>query len=263
MTLRPDSPLGDPIKRIPLPNAPIERVVSQIRFPAILRMADAEFIAPFQEAIRKQYPFYEREESQSIGVGPQGVLAGDRSVVHRFTNTDRNFRVSLAPTFIALDQRGYDKREVFLERLEEMAETLIERFEPTVYERFGIRYIDRIHGEGLSHINAFLADELLGPLRHFEPETTLRRSLAEIEIRDGDRQLKARWGYIPAGQTLPTENVAEEPAFILDLDAYVLGSAALTSDSIIKEAQDLTDMIYRFFRWSVEDEFLKYYGADL
>ena len=63
-------PLLAPPPEIPLPQAPLVRVLTQIKFPTILSIGtnDSE-VAAFQEKIRSVYPILEREQGFTLVVG--------------------------------------------------------------------------------------------------------------------------------------------------------------------------------------------------
>lgn len=51
------NPFGAPgPDEVPLERAPLVRVIAQLRFPPIVSLGRADFIGPFQEAIRSRYP---------------------------------------------------------------------------------------------------------------------------------------------------------------------------------------------------------------
>ena len=51
---------------VPLPRAPLARVIAQVRFPPNLALDKAEEVSGFQKAIRADYPVLQR------GGGPRG-----------------------------------------------------------------------------------------------------------------------------------------------------------------------------------------------
>ena len=54
-------PFTDPPPvEVPLVNAPLVRVIAQLRFPLVAAIEQRDFIAPFQEAIRSSYPVRNR-----------------------------------------------------------------------------------------------------------------------------------------------------------------------------------------------------------
>ena len=61
-TMQIDVPFGAPVPEVPLPRAPLVLVVVQARFDRVASIANEEFIAGFQEAIRDIYPVMHREQ---------------------------------------------------------------------------------------------------------------------------------------------------------------------------------------------------------
>ncbi|HOU92491.1 MAG TPA: TIGR04255 family protein, partial [Polyangiaceae bacterium] len=83
------NPLTAPLPaEVPLPDAPLVRVIGQVRFPPVLSLEKREFIAPFQEAIRSTYPVLRPEQTQGIVLGPQGVAPGPKQIAWRFSDVD-------------------------------------------------------------------------------------------------------------------------------------------------------------------------------
>ena len=67
-----ETPLkGPPPAEVPLENAPLVRVIAQVRYPLIASVENRSFIGPFQEAIRDDYPTLRPEESRSVMLGPK------------------------------------------------------------------------------------------------------------------------------------------------------------------------------------------------
>ena len=54
---------------VPLKDAPLVRVIAQIRFPEILSIEQRDFVAPFQEAIRGTYSVLRQEQAQGMLLG--------------------------------------------------------------------------------------------------------------------------------------------------------------------------------------------------
>jgi uncharacterized protein (TIGR04255 family) len=74
---------GPPPPEIPLKNAPLLRVIAQVRFPTLLAVRSADRVAGFQDAVRDRYPYLEREDVAMLSVGPISVPdASHEAVVH-------------------------------------------------------------------------------------------------------------------------------------------------------------------------------------
>src|SRR4051794_29966976 len=95
-----DPMVGSAPREVPLPAAPLIRVVAQVRFPAILKIEqDSGFVAEFQEAVRDRYPFLTHEKGQQVTLGPMQPIQVEFSSpsVWRFADGPKGWawRVSL------------------------------------------------------------------------------------------------------------------------------------------------------------------------
>lgn len=82
------SPLsGPPPVEVPLNAPPIVRVIAQVRFPLIASIEKQEFIAQFQEAIRRDYPVLRQEQSRSLVLSSEGGWTNARQ--HHGASTRR------------------------------------------------------------------------------------------------------------------------------------------------------------------------------
>lgn len=80
-----ESPLtGPPPTEVPLTDAPLVRVVAQVRFPLVASVEKRDFIGPFQEAIRAEYPVLRPEQSRSFVLGQQELINARANTVWRF-----------------------------------------------------------------------------------------------------------------------------------------------------------------------------------
>ncbi|MGA7328789.1 MAG: TIGR04255 family protein, partial [Rhodomicrobium sp.] len=62
---------GPPSAEVPLPDAPLVRVLAQVSFPQIFNIAKADTVAPFQERIRGEYPLTQPEVLHTVqSLGP-------------------------------------------------------------------------------------------------------------------------------------------------------------------------------------------------
>lgn len=257
-----------PPTEVPLKDAPLIRVIAQVRFSAILSIGNQDFVGSFQEAIRENYPILQPEQTQGFAVGPQGVVPAAPQVTWRFLDTaDRwNWRVSLSPSFMALETTTYLSRRDFLSRLEKILIALNESFKPANVERFGLRYIDRIIGQDLQDISSLVKPEIAGMMAANFKEY-IHRTISEslFIIPGGSEQMAARWGTMPAGETFDPETIESisDPSWILDIDMSASQNRDFRVEGLISEAQHFSERIYTFFRWAVKDDFLRRYGGQL
>jgi len=239
-------------------------VIAQVRFSPILSVQQAEFIAPFQEAIRVDYPILRKENAQSLLVGPQGLAAGQKQVAWRFADIDGAWRVSLAPEFVALETTAYTSRGDFMGRVQSILEAAGEHIGPAVVQRLGLRYIDRVTGEALGDIGELVRPEMLG-IANTPLSQHARHELSEalLDVPDGDEQLLARWGHLPAGGTVDPNAIEpiDDRSWILDIDMFAAQQRRFVADELIGDLGRFAERLYTMFRWAVTDEFLRRYGG--
>lgn len=260
------SPLvAPPPEEVPLPRAPLVRVVAQLRFPLIASVERREFIAPFQEAIRRDYPVLRQEQSGGMVIGPQGVRQAPSNTAWRFNDVNNAWRVTLASEFVALETKSYTSREDFLNRVRVMVQALADHINPQVVDRLGVRYIDRVSGSELGELPKLVRPEVAGILGTVLAAQA-RHSISEnaFLLPDDTGQVTARWGLVPARGTVDPGAVEpiDEPSWLLDLDTFQAETRPLDVDAIVSQARSFSERIYAIFRWAVTDEFLRRYGGE-
>jgi uncharacterized protein (TIGR04255 family) len=255
-----------PPPEVPLKNAPLVRVIAQVRFPPILSIEKKEFVGSFQEAIRDKYPILQPEKTQGFIFDPQGNVQTSTQVAWRFFDTTGNWRVSLSPNFVALETTAYSSRSNFLERLENIVIALNENFNPKIIERFGLRYVDRLVGKDLTDISSLVKPEMAG-IVSADFRDCIRQTINEslFIVPDEGKQILARWGLISANTTFDPDAIEPitEPSWILDLDMSLSKNREFSITVLMQEAKQFSERLYTFFRWTVKDEFLRRFGGEL
>ncbi len=269
VVLQPSTPFGDePLDEVVLSDPPLIAVVAQLRFPSIASIAREEFIGPFQEAIRPDYAVLRQEREVSLVLSPSGFGAGaDGGQVWRFRDKADTWRVSLAPSFVALDTTAYLDQADFIARLRAVLQAFAVSMGPATFDRFGLRYADRVELPGDGGVNALqvlVRQEVRGACTSpLGPGGELVHSFTDSEFRLSDGVLHGRWGLVPGGAQLDPfhgDGVAN-PSWLLDLDMYRQGPADFDVDRVVSLADTFADRIYRFFRWAVEPELLRRCGG--
>lgn len=247
---------------VPLRNAPLVRVIAQVRFPLITAIAQQEFLVPFQEAVRADYPVLRQEQTQAILLGPNGAPQIQAQTAWRFSSSLGDWRASLAPEFFALETTAYVSRTDFVSRFEKLLAALGEHVTPAQVDRLGVRYIDRVTGPALADISKLVRVEIRG-LAGSEASAHMLHGLTEAMFAEGSVRLLGRWGLLPAGATVDPTAVEPIPeaSWILDLDTFSSESAPFDVGRIVSDTRAFAERAYTFFRWAVTDEFLKRYGA--
>ena len=261
------TPFGDPVEEVPLTDPPLITAIAQVQFPPVASLAREDFIGPFQERIRGQYPFLEREE-QTVGIEltSEGIRAQTGSTpVWRFRDRQREpvWNVSLAPSFVALDTVVYPSHAAFLHRLGDVLGALRDTVEPSACTRIGLRYVDRLEaGPDLSEL---VRPEMLGVVgADCGADAGLVHGLSDALFGSGDAMLHGRWGLLPPNAVLDSlyGTAVEGPSWVLDLDMYAEDvRSAFDVDGLVSMAERFAQSIYRFFLWTVRPELLRRCGG--
>ena len=264
MTLKLNPLTCEPPAEVPLPRAPLIRVIAQVRFPLIVAVELREFVAPFQEAIRKQYPVLRQEQTQTMVMTPNGITPSAPHVAWKFSDLQGHWRVSLASDFLAIETSLYTNRADFFSRFKQLLVALNEHVQPSVIDRLGVRYVNRVVGAELKEIASLVQPQVLGIIGTDAVEQ-VQSSLTESRFTVAPGQVLARWGYLPKGATFDPSVIeqAEEPCWILDVDMFTAQQQAFDPDRVLQDAKQFAERIYAIFRWAVTPQFLQAYGGNV
>jgi len=258
-----DPLMDDSPKEVPLKNAPLLRAIAQVRFPPITGIQRADFIGPFQEAIRSEYPVLRAEQIHRVIFATGGQAQAAPTVIWRFHEIQQGWRVSLGSDFLALETTVYRSRSDFLQRFGHLVDSLEEHFHPAVVDRLGVRYVDRVIGQHVGELDSFLRKEICGVLgTSLKAQTTQMLTEAMLTTRER-ASLRARWGFLPPNAT--TDPAAIEPvaevSWILDLDMFSSSPFPFDARRLNADANAYAERIYAFFRWAVTKKFLSAFGG--
>ncbi|NJM00414.1 MAG: TIGR04255 family protein [Synechococcaceae cyanobacterium SM2_3_2] len=252
-----------PPEEVHLQDAPLVRVLAQVRFPPILSIAEKSFVASFQESIRDQYPILRPEKTRSFVFGPQGVDSSEE-LVWRFLDLDHVWRVTLAPSFLALETTSYLSRTNFLSRFQEILSALNSCINPKITERLGLRYIARLENDDLEQITELVQPEVSGILTDLGSHVDQSISESIFSFPEGKGQMLARWGVLPPGATIDPSAIEpiDQRSWILDLDLSISKERSFNLEQMMSEFSYFAERQYTFFRWAVKDAFLSRFGGE-
>jgi uncharacterized protein (TIGR04255 family) len=251
-----------PPAEVPLPNAPLVRVICQVRFPPILAIRNPDRTSVFQEMLRGAYPILKQDRTQNVNLAA--------ALIWRLTSSreDPYWRVSLGVDFVALETTAYDSRNDFLSRLRSVLCSLETAFHPTDVSRLGLRYIDRLTGNAVERLGELIHPMALGILQPSTDSNTALGAatvhvLTEAHFLAQEGQIQARWGKVPQNTTYdPTAlEPVDEISWVLDLDMFTAEPQPFSQDALLDRTESFAERIYAVFRQIVNDAFLMYYGA--
>lgn len=209
----------------------LAEVICQFRFPEILTIS-ANPPVDFQEAIRDQFPCYQRRVEipapKVTGTPGQFRLENQPGNINcQFASLDGIWRVNLTSKFISLSCSKYTSWEEFAAHLDKPLAAFIQIYKPACFHRVGLRYVNTFSRKALELENVRFSQMIqpwfLGPIGEDEiNETTATRCTVdgEMAIRGGCR-MKFHAG---PGQVRRMNGEDKEVKFILDQDLYIAGN---------------------------------------
>lgn len=234
----------------------IVEVICQLRFPEILTI-EANAPVDFQEAVRRVFPKYGvRKEIPSPRVtGLPGNMRLETLPAinnHQFSSVDGQWRINLTSKFISLSCSSYTKWEDFASRLDLLLTAFIRVYQPALFERIGLRYINAISRRDLSLIELpyrdLFASAYLGPLDDDSIQETAFNSCGiDFEINAGS-EIHAK---VHAGPGILSRNgqTDQESKFIFDQDLYMAGDLPVNHAAPALDA--IHEKAFRLFRGAI------------
>ncbi len=250
-----------------LPNSPLALVVAQIRFPPVLSIqTDDRSLARFQDLVRDRYPFVFIGQQIGFNVGPQGIEQQQTpGRIYQFTDSNREWAVSLAVDSVALEARRYTNYADFSQRILDLITAVKEVYKVTERVRLGLRYINEIRYPNASKVTDWaplLRHELLGLAASREITPLIKSTLQELSLDLPSGGLTIRHGYVPQGTTvvpLPGEPLQDAgPFYLLDFDAFDEQRRNVDDRTLEERLAGYNHTMFQLFRWLVQDSLYAY-----
>jgi uncharacterized protein (TIGR04255 family) len=242
--------------------APIALVACQINFEPILRLSEAEFVAPFQEALREQYPTVNRVGGIQFTLGGGGLSAEPADAGGwAFASSDGQWQIGLGRDNLTIQSAEYVSYEQLRDRFLAALRLFVDEYRPGARLRLGLRYINRFVFDEATTVDAWrklVRAELLGLAGAPEivNEEDVRQSFGQARIAREDSQMLVSYGFLEAA-TLTHPAVAAQalPHFLLDMDQFDLRRHdSIDLDRAQGELDEWHDDIHRLFRWALTEE---------
>jgi uncharacterized protein (TIGR04255 family) len=252
---------GPPPREVPLPRAPLVRVIAQVRFPTILAVRQPDRMIGLQEAIHADYPELRPEQSQNVRIRPGREPEVESSVIWRFVDISGRWQAAIAQDFAALETEVYTSRDDFLSRFDKLIGAVEAALKPQLTTRLGLRYIDRLRDSAVENIGTMVRPEMLGLAGPFRQRAQLVSGEALLDATEG--RVRARWGLLPPKASFDPAAATpiDAASWMLDLDMFREERREFVSDALLAEVEAFAKRIYTIFRWAVTDDFLRYYGG--
>ena len=195
----------EPKDRVRYEKNQIVNVVCQLRFPTILAISARE-PAEFQEAVRGDYPVYQRRMERPAAA-PGAAQSTGETPNYAFRTASGDCAINLTNQFLAVSAPRYTDWEAFAHRLDRAAAEFSRIYRPAFFERVGLRYINAFSRkdldlEGVPFRELFQPCYLgiLGEEDVNEASTTRCSMDVEIALRGGCRaKIHAGPGMVKRG----------------------------------------------------------------
>lgn len=158
--ISPEARVFGPVERRIFKRNVIKNVICQIRFPPILKI-ESDIPTEFQDRIRTYFPNYERKVEYGIDLSSnienmnsvmliKKLNKQTANINHEFSTIDGNCKINMGKTFIAISMIKYPRWEEFKEAFLRPLTLFIEFYNPMIFTRIGLRYIDVIDRKELN-----------------------------------------------------------------------------------------------------------------
>jgi len=255
-----------PIEEIALHHAPLVKVVTQVRFPKVPILNADQGLPSVQQDLRDEYPILRQQHSLGVVITSEGATSQPQTdPLWLLRDKAGEWQVSLTNSFVALETTSYTSRTDFISRFERVLSAIERVAEPVIYDRVGLRYINRLEGQDiLDDLPSLVRPEVLAaqaiPLGQ---KALISHSLCDSQFVENEIRTQVRWGILPPFAVLdPTTPATSESSWILDIDIFVEESGDFSTAAITSMNRGFGERAYRFFRWVVTPDFLQRFGGD-
>jgi uncharacterized protein (TIGR04255 family) len=233
-------------------------VVAQVKFPPVHAFSTAEGVAPFQSAIRDDYPISEDRTRQiTVRVSPAGVeSSGDQPGPWRFLSDGGTWIVGLSPDSLSLETTRYHDYEEFRRRAETLLQIARRLVRPARLDRFGFRFLNELalpEVRAIADWRGFLADDLLGLAVSGDLTDRVTFALQQVNLELDEGKIILKHGFGP-GQ--PAEGTEARPVYLIDIDVFDDRPRPFDEASILGRMDLFNSWAWNLFRANVSDDLI-------
>jgi uncharacterized protein (TIGR04255 family) len=247
-----------------LKRSPLELVVCQVRHERNLAVADPKRALEVHGGLGGKYPVLDEAAGIALNIvgGPGGVsTTPDEQRGWNFRSTDGAWTVVLMPEFFALETRAYTDWTDFSARLDELVRVLGSVLEPSLEQRLGLRFIDRIKDPVVrspAGWQGWIDDRLLGPVLHASLGPAIKAVQQVLQLDGGDDvEVLLRHGCELDGH--PDDPVWH---YFLDHDCSRSGGRAYSPGDIRDGAERLHTVALAVFQAAVTKKLFEHLRGD-
>ena len=197
-----------------LERSPLELVVCQVRHERKLAVSDAKLALEIYNGLggrSGKYPQF--NETTGVVLNMATVAAGmatttDQQHGWNYRSVDGTWTVAIMPEFFTLETSAYTGWTDFSERLDELVRLVEAVLEPSLEQRLGLRFIDRIKDPVIRSPKewaGWIDDRLLGPVLHDTFGPAIKGVQQVLQLDGGDNmEVLLRHGCVLDGSAEDT-----------------------------------------------------------
>lgn len=248
-------------KRVLFGKDQLRLVLGQVRFPLLFRFGERQFLAPFQEAIERDFPRVSSEQALSLKFSGKGLeQAGE--TLWRFSDRE-GWSCVLGEGALTLECRRFTSIDDFEARFVRLLEAAQKHLGVEERTRLGLRFINEFRVQEAATLKEwaqYLNPKFIGFAGAPEfLDGSVEHAFQELRQKKNDGLLVIRHGLL-TGTTVelrpndrPNDRPLERgPFYLLDLDYFVETEGTLDIAATMKQLSVFNDEIYRFFRWTID-----------
>lgn len=257
-----------PVPEVHLELAPLAKVLMQVQFSRTPQLVTDEAESVMAERLAR-YPVRRR---QAVGMAEVAFSVNGQpmpfpmpaapSAFLTFSDASSTWTVSVTDTAISLETTAYTSRDDFCDRALELFAAIASVALPPVVDRVGLRYIDRLLGDGLAELPRFVIPQLRGLYGVVQDDLALVHSVTDslIEIGPAER-LQVKSGVLPAGMAFdPILPPVGQPSWLLDIDVFTTtGGFPFEPPALAERLRGYAQMAYAFFRFATTEAFQEHH----
>jgi uncharacterized protein (TIGR04255 family) len=165
------------------------------------------------------------------------------------TDLSKAWSVILSTEQLAVETSHYSNWSDLRSRLEAALDAVTQLTTLRIRERAGLRYVNQITPGDSGSFRGRVRQEMLGPAGDEEWEKHVTSMLSQITAKDDETQLLLRVGLA----SIPPQNSGL--SCLIDIDCFNDQPQQFELDETLKYFDQLNDISYRCFCWSVPAEY--------
>jgi uncharacterized protein (TIGR04255 family) len=233
-----------------LARSPLSLVVCQVRHENNPAAYDAKRAVSIRDALEATLPVLEEQANQELNIaaGQVGIqaLPGEISRGWRMSSEDRTWTAVMMPSFFSLETRNYKDWEDFRARLESFVRAVAEYTQPSMQQRVGLRFIDRMSHPDVNKPQdwkRWIDSSFLGPIAHkaFGPAVEATQQILQLNAGKG-RSIIVRHGCFQDQES------DGQWIYSVDHDCFVQPSKAFHVDDVMANVETLHTLALQVFQ---------------